>query len=445
MARDEFMERTVDPTAFSRQVAEQEPRSATLPGMSTMSTSAEIQIVGARKVEVERDEKKIIAKMKTLALMAGENYYYRFPVTSRDGKKDYIEGPSIKLANDLARTYGNCHVDVRAFDLGDSWMFYARFLDIETGFAMTRAFQQRKGQTSLKTKDQGRQLDIAFQIGQSKAIRNVVVNALQTHADFAFEEAKANMVEKIGKNLPQMREKVKLRLGEMKVDLKRVEGMVGRALDKWLASDMARVIAEIQAVQDGMADAEDTWPSGSRPTRAEAASQVQEEQQAELETEARGPAPEGEPGPEAPAEEERQPEPEPERQPEPPTPAEPQPPAEKAPAAAPAAQPAAKSTASATPAKAEAEPAAPEPPQAAAPQGPPVMPPAPKSLSKKEADQWWKWVVYQASKIREMPQRDIAPYLQGSLSKQFDWIGKEWPEAWGLIEAAIDTARAREP
>ena len=53
---------------------------------------------------------------------------------------------------------------------------------------MTRPFQQRKGQRGMRTGDD-RALDIAFQIGASKAIRNVICNSLQSFADFAYLDA----------------------------------------------------------------------------------------------------------------------------------------------------------------------------------------------------------------------------------------------------------------
>jgi hypothetical protein len=83
--------------------------------------------------------------------------------------------------------------EVREIDVGDAWVFYARFTDIETGFSMERAYRQRKSQSSIKSRDADRQLDIAYQIGQSKAIRNCVVNSLQIYADFAFG-ARATLV-----------------------------------------------------------------------------------------------------------------------------------------------------------------------------------------------------------------------------------------------------------
>lgn len=217
------------------------------------------QVHGAQAVAVRRDEGDVLKRLKVLAAAAGENWYYRFPVQNRQkGTTDWIEGPSIKLANDLARIYGNCEVDCRAQDLGDNWLFHARFVDIESGYSLVRPFQQRKGASKMGG-DADRRLDIAFQIGASKAIRNVVVNALQTFADFAFEEAKGALVEKIGKNLNGWRERVISRINE-RMDIKRVEVVMGRASAEWLATDIARIVATFKAVDDGMATLDESFP-----------------------------------------------------------------------------------------------------------------------------------------------------------------------------------------
>ena len=84
----------------------------------------------------------------------------------KEGGQDWIEGPSIKLANDVARIFGNNVNEIREVDVGDAWVFYARFTDIETGFSYERAYRQRKSQGSMRTRDADRQLDIAYQIGQ---------------------------------------------------------------------------------------------------------------------------------------------------------------------------------------------------------------------------------------------------------------------------------------
>jgi hypothetical protein len=218
------------------------------------------RIIGAQAVAVHRDEAKIKQKLTQIAAMAGTDWFYRFPVKKKDGGQDWIEGPSIKLANDVARIFGNNVNEVREVDVGDAWVFYARFTDIETGFSMERAYRQRKTQMSLKTKDADRQLDIAYQIGQSKAIRNCIVNSLQIYADYAFEEARNSLVDKIGRDLPAWRDRTVEGLESIPVEINRVKRLNVTTLKDWLAGDIAQVIAMGKAISDGMATADETFP-----------------------------------------------------------------------------------------------------------------------------------------------------------------------------------------
>jgi hypothetical protein len=217
------------------------------------------RIIGAQHVHVYRDEAKVLQKLNSIAAAAGTDWFYRFPVKKKGGGQDWIEGPSIKLANDVARIFGNNVNEIRELDVGDAWVFYARFTDLETGFSMERAYRQRKSQTSLRG-DSERQLDIAYQIGQSKAIRNCIVNSLQIYADYAFEQARDSLVEKIGKDLDRWRERTLQGLAKMPVELARVERVIGRAARDWLAPNLAQVIAMMKSVADGMATADEVFP-----------------------------------------------------------------------------------------------------------------------------------------------------------------------------------------
>ncbi|WP_287138983.1 hypothetical protein [Mesorhizobium sp.] len=218
------------------------------------------QVYGAQPVAVHRDEGKVLSKIRTLAAAAGEDWYYRFPVKNRkENRVDWIEGPSIKCANDLGRIYGNCEVDCRAQDLGKVVLFHARFLDLETGYSLTRPFQQRKSAAKLGGSDDERREDIAFQIGASKAIRNVTVNALRTFADFAVVEAKGALVDKIGRDIEKWRRNT-IERTSARVDIARVEAVIGRPAKDWLAPDIAKVVASMTAVADGMATLDETFP-----------------------------------------------------------------------------------------------------------------------------------------------------------------------------------------
>lgn len=240
---------------------------ATVPAAGMLADGAGMRVVGAQKVAVARDVAKVLHQLKVLAAAAGEDWYYRWPVTEKKTKKvTWIEGHSIKLANDLARLYGNDEIETRVIDLGDSWLIYARFTDYETGYSLTRPFQQRKAQKSMGD-DADRQRDIAFQIGCSKAIRNVTINALQTYADFALEEAKGALVDKIGRDLPKWRAATVKKL-EAKVELNRVEAVMGRVAAEWLAPDVAQVVAMMKAVSDGMATIDESFPPLTPPPGA---------------------------------------------------------------------------------------------------------------------------------------------------------------------------------
>lgn len=263
MADDDFGGRESILDTFARQEGLKKGQDVQVIPPSTMRPNTGA-FMGAVQVAVRRDETAVLQKLAVLASAAGSDWYYRFPVKNKkENRTDYIEGPSIKLANDLARLYGNCEIDCDVIDLGDHWMIYAVFTDYETGYRLKRPFQQRKNQRSVGGDRQDmadRALDIALQIGASKAIRNVTTNALQTFSDFAFQEAKNALVEKVGKDLPRWRERVAQRLEDLKVEPLRVEKIIGRKLADMLAPDVAKVIAMMQAVRDGMATLEETFP-----------------------------------------------------------------------------------------------------------------------------------------------------------------------------------------
>jgi hypothetical protein len=255
MARDTSV---ADRTAAIEAAFEEAPR-AELPAVVQAQIMDE-RPRGAISVHVKRDEREIFQKIKVIAAAAGDDFFYSWQTKNKDGTKGVVEGPSVKCANAVARIFGNNQVKVRAFDQGAHWIFYAQFYDMESGYVYERPFQQRKAQNVGGGMDRDRATDIVFQIGASKAARNVVCNALSEFTDYAFAVAKEQLVEKIGRNLEKFRGQVVARLGELKVEIGRVEQVRGKPLKDWLAPDVAKTIAEIQAVNDGMMHPEELWP-----------------------------------------------------------------------------------------------------------------------------------------------------------------------------------------
>lgn len=220
---------------------------------------------GAIVVDVPRKEALVFSRIKAVANAAGDDFFYRWPVKKFDKKTgreevDWVEGPSVKLTNAVARMYGNCGIKTRVIDEGKHWMIYVQFTDFETGYTMERPFQQRKAQNVGKKMDADRATDLVFQIGVSKATRNVVANALSDFVNYAFLEAKDGIAKRINDKPEVYRARLRDRLAELKVDVSRVEAHVGRTIEKWLVPDMAKIVAEIQTINDGMADIDDLWP-----------------------------------------------------------------------------------------------------------------------------------------------------------------------------------------
>lgn len=235
-------------------------------GMMLPATQGDVAInilggvVTSQRVAVPRVMEKIRMELSALAQFAGDQWFYYWEVNDkRRNRKVPVSGPTIKLANDLARTWGNCRVDVIVQDEGTHWMFYGRFVDLETGYNMMRAYQQRKRQ-GIGMEDEQRALDMVFQIGQSKCIRNVVCNALQTLATFCVEEAKNSVKDKIAKNPEKARERLLGRLEALGIELRRVEKVYGRKVANWTVPEMAKIHFEISSVEDAMANAENVWP-----------------------------------------------------------------------------------------------------------------------------------------------------------------------------------------
>lgn len=128
----------------------------------------------AMAVQQPRELKRVETRALEEAGLLGADGFYSW------GKgKDAVEGPSKDLAMTLVRAYGNCAVDLgEVQETRDAWIFTAFFVDLETGFTLSRQFRQSKAWTVYGKFDDARKDDIRFQIGQSKAVRNVILNAL---------------------------------------------------------------------------------------------------------------------------------------------------------------------------------------------------------------------------------------------------------------------------
>lgn len=226
--------------------------------------------VTAQRVAVPRDLRRILHEVQVYCGMFGDTYVYGWEVFDRaNNRKVWIEGGTIKLANDLVQLFGNCSVDVDVYETPTHWIFKAWFVDYEKGTQSNRLFQQRKAQNVGQKKgghgrgmDEDRAMDMVFQIGQSKAIRNTVLNALASLTRYAIEESKKALIAKFNDqdNANKAITFIESVMERFNIDRVRIEAVVGRKWKDWTTRDLARVYMECRAITERMTVADDVYP-----------------------------------------------------------------------------------------------------------------------------------------------------------------------------------------
>lgn len=222
---------------------------------------AQNQYFTAMKVQVPRDLAKIRNEMLTEAKMAKEKFYYSLPWGAR------VEGPSIGMAKSLARTFGNCLLDMKVETSSDSWLFKAYFIDLEKGYCVSKLFSQPRkinlGKNFDKKENIARRENIAFQIGQSKALRNVIVLAMpEWLIEETFETAKeAALEDSSGKKGEKSKQNAIKYFGQRGISIEQLEVFLGnRKSDTWVATDIAKLRELVQSVKENVVALADVFP-----------------------------------------------------------------------------------------------------------------------------------------------------------------------------------------
>lgn len=204
--------------------------------------------VTAISVQKPRNLDKVVAAMDREAEYAGKTFWYSW----RDKKGNLIEGPSIGLANSLAREWTNCGVTVDFQETADTFIITPRFIDIEKGFQCERVFRQHKGVVQGNF-DPERKLDMALQIGQSKAIRNVVCNAVPKWlVARAIQKAKEAVVKGIDPaKLTELKKEVAAFFAERGITLEQLVAKAKKPMAEWTTLTIATFQADMHAVESG--------------------------------------------------------------------------------------------------------------------------------------------------------------------------------------------------
>jgi hypothetical protein len=221
--------------------------------------------VTAVAVQKPRELKDVVRRCVEEAELAGDSFYYRWEVESTDKKtgkkkKGYIEGPSINLALAAVRNFGNMAVhQMPVQETRTSWIFTAAVIDLETGFTLERQFRMDKNFTIYGQMDSFRKDDIRFQIGQSKAIRNAVMNSVPAGlVDKMLAAAKNSVRTKIEERIKQVGGDIQKVIAEMLVAFGKhgvtqemIAGKIGLARDKWDVETLTMLSGDLKALVSG--------------------------------------------------------------------------------------------------------------------------------------------------------------------------------------------------
>lgn len=234
-------------------------------GLIKTQTPYATAVVVAVPRTLARVEHNVVVEAKKL----GEKAFYSWATKGK--KSGRVTGPSVKLANCMARNWGNAAIDLQPVqDVGDAWIFSAAFVDLETGFTMPRQYRMSKtfyvhGQDRM---DKERVADIRFQIGMSKAIRNVVLQVIPPDIiNKAMEAAQGGAREKIEEFIKEhgIEKATDLILAGLEKHGIQEDAVLARfdISKKEALHDVDRLItirADLSAISDGEASAKELFP-----------------------------------------------------------------------------------------------------------------------------------------------------------------------------------------
>ena len=233
---------------------------------STGAMQVRTQYSTAVHVIKPRNLQEVLRKCLEEAAIAGEDFYYSW----KQGG-EIIEGLTIGCATAMVRNFGNCAVDCRVEDFGSAYLYYAAFIDLETGFNLVRPFRQskegpkKKDGTETYKGDRGK--DIVFQIGVSKATRNVALNAVPKWlSEKVFDKAKENVTKKIADmGIEKARIMVSKKAAAIGIPLPRIEMIYGKEAS-WDIEGIVQISSALRAVEDGIESVDSLFPiKGSEP------------------------------------------------------------------------------------------------------------------------------------------------------------------------------------
>lgn len=227
-------------------------------GLDALARS-EIDVQVATAHRYPRNIALAIKRAESMAVLDEETAISCFYVLPRDGKN--IEGPSVRLAEIFASSWGNMRAGSRLVDEGDKFILAQGFChDLETNNAYGAEVAQRI------TKKNGQKFNddmigVAAAAAQAKAYRNAVFKVIpRAYINKVMRAAKAVAVGD-ATTLVNKRTKAIEWFAKVGVGLDRILARLGRAsLEEIILDDIAVLLGLSTAIRDRMTTPDEAFP-----------------------------------------------------------------------------------------------------------------------------------------------------------------------------------------
>lgn len=228
---------------------------------------AEVQAAVTVAQQIPRDRGRAEAEMRDTCgrLSVANRAFYSLP---RSGQK--IEGPTVHLARELARIWGNVDYGVREMrrddDLGVSEI-QAFAWDQQTNVRSTRSFVVPHARMVKKQRSALTDLGDIYLNNQNvgaRAVRECIFTILPTWFSEEAQDICRATLEK-GEGVP-LSERITKMLGAFKglgVSQDQIEGRVGSKRSAWSAGDLADLTVVFTSIQRGEASVAEMFPAES--------------------------------------------------------------------------------------------------------------------------------------------------------------------------------------
>lgn len=225
------------------------------------SAMRELEIQAERAIKFPRDEaekeKRILKACKRLSLAVNAQYSYK-------RGRELVEGPSIKLLEEIARHWSNLAFGVREIGQQNGYTEVQAFaIDLETNTWRTMNFNVKHWRD---TRAGGYELtqarDIYEAVGNiaSRRLRRCLESIIPPDVIEAAQNACLETLKEAVGDKPDMMGKVLTALEKHSVTKAQVEKHLGHSADSASYAEIIRLGKMCNAIRDGYADAKEQFP-----------------------------------------------------------------------------------------------------------------------------------------------------------------------------------------